>query len=240
MTNKKIIQSDVPQLTKSGFMGILIGGGGDFIVATGGDITTDGDYKVHKFTSSGTFEITSGTGDVEYLVISGGGGGNRGNAGGGGSGAFRTDTKSDMEVGEYTVTIGAKGIGGYGGSEGTPATGGGTSVFDDISLTGGGAGGGEPSCSGCGPEIRNGQDSTDGSGGGSGASSLVGGSSGTYGNNGGTSGDPAGAGGGGSGAVGGNGSGDTGGDGGAGTSSDIIENGTDVTDLRRRRWWKYR
>jgi len=32
--------------------------GGPFTVATGGTITTSGDYKFHTFTSSGTFEIT--------------------------------------------------------------------------------------------------------------------------------------------------------------------------------------
>jgi hypothetical protein len=29
--------------------------------ATGGTITTDGDYKVHKFTGSANFEVTSGS-----------------------------------------------------------------------------------------------------------------------------------------------------------------------------------
>ena len=49
-----------------------------FTVATGGTITTDGDYKVHTFNSSGTFSV-SNVGilypDVEYLIIAGGGGG---------------------------------------------------------------------------------------------------------------------------------------------------------------------
>ena len=31
-------------------------GGPVFTVATGGTITTDGNYKIHTFTSSGTFE----------------------------------------------------------------------------------------------------------------------------------------------------------------------------------------
>ena len=45
--------------------------GANFTVATGGTITTDGDYKVHTFNSSGTFEITTLGGDavVDYLVI---------------------------------------------------------------------------------------------------------------------------------------------------------------------------
>jgi len=61
--------------------------GGGIIAATGGTITTDGDYKVHSFTSNGTF-TPSAAGEVEYLVIAGGGGG--GSYGGGGAGGYRT------------------------------------------------------------------------------------------------------------------------------------------------------
>jgi hypothetical protein len=47
--------------------------------ATGGTVTevTDGgiNYKVHTFTSSGTFTVVSGEAEVEYLVVAGGGGG---------------------------------------------------------------------------------------------------------------------------------------------------------------------
>ena len=45
------------------------------IEATGGTITTSGNFKVHAFTSSGTFEVTTvgELGTVEYLVIAGGG-----------------------------------------------------------------------------------------------------------------------------------------------------------------------
>ena len=49
-------------------------GGYSRITATGGTITTVGNYKVHSFTSSGTFTITSGSGTIEYLVVGGGGG----------------------------------------------------------------------------------------------------------------------------------------------------------------------
>ena len=35
------------------------GAGAVFTVATGGTITTSGDYKVHSFTGAGTFEITT-------------------------------------------------------------------------------------------------------------------------------------------------------------------------------------
>jgi hypothetical protein len=36
-----------------------------FTEATGGTVTTDGDYKVHTFNSSGTFEVTT-LGDRSY------------------------------------------------------------------------------------------------------------------------------------------------------------------------------
>ena len=48
-----------------------------FVVATGGTITTDGDFKVHTFNADGTFEVTntgpSGVGDkVSYVVVASG------------------------------------------------------------------------------------------------------------------------------------------------------------------------
>jgi hypothetical protein len=41
--------------------------------ATGGTITTAAGKTIHTFTSSGTFTVTSGSSDVEYLVVAGGG-----------------------------------------------------------------------------------------------------------------------------------------------------------------------
>ena len=55
--------------------------GSSFITATGGTITTSGDYKTHVFTGPGTFCVTAGSGDcsvAEYLVVAGGGGGGDG------------------------------------------------------------------------------------------------------------------------------------------------------------------
>ena len=49
----------------------------DYIAATGGTISEDGDYKVHVFNSSGTFTVTdeggAGSSTVELLVVAGGG-----------------------------------------------------------------------------------------------------------------------------------------------------------------------
>src|SRR6056300_1471506 len=72
--------------------------GPSYITATGGTITTSGDYKIHTFTGDACFSVSSlgnpvgGGESVEYLVVAGGGGG--GNArnfsctagGGGGAG----------------------------------------------------------------------------------------------------------------------------------------------------------
>ena len=48
-----------------------------YVAATGGTETTSGDYKIHTFTSSGTFTVSdaggaSGSNSVDYLVIAGG------------------------------------------------------------------------------------------------------------------------------------------------------------------------
>ena len=108
---------------------------------TGGTITTDGSYKVHTFTSSGTF-TTDTTQDMEYLVIAGGGGGGGGsgsNGAGGGAGGYRTATGFSVSATAHTVTVG---LGGAGGLTNVAGTNGQNSVFSTISSTGGGAGGG--------------------------------------------------------------------------------------------------
>ena len=77
------------------------------IVATGGTITTVDGYKIHTFTSGGTFSVTAAPvgASVQYLVVGGGGGGFRGGGGGGGVlyGSLVTP------VGNCAVTIGAGG-----------------------------------------------------------------------------------------------------------------------------------
>jgi hypothetical protein len=119
------------------------------LTATGGTITESGGYKIHTFTSSGTFEITSGSGDIEFLVIAGGGGGSgRDIGGGGGAGGYRcsvsgessggggsAETALTLGKGTYTVTVGA---GGAGGTDGGVASQGNDSVFATITSVGGG------------------------------------------------------------------------------------------------------
>jgi len=124
----------------NGFYLNFAGGADQFgiIAATGGTITTDGDYKVHTFTSNGTFTPTTvpaSLSRVEYLVIAGGGGGggNSGASGGGGGGAggYRA---GELEVAAqaYSITVGAGGAREVNGSN---------SVFSSITSIGGGRGG---------------------------------------------------------------------------------------------------
>ena len=100
------------------------------IEATGGTVTTSGDYNIHTFNSSGTFSVTAITADdhvLDYLVIGGGGTGGIKTGGstapgGGGAGGYRHSWNSETSGGgtssetgltaavqDYTVTIGAGG-----------------------------------------------------------------------------------------------------------------------------------
>jgi hypothetical protein len=112
------------------------------MAATGGSVTTSGDYKIHTFTaSSTTFNITTaGTlPQVEYLVVAGGGGGGN-SAGGGGAGGFRTATGLAVTQTSYTVSVGGGGAGNASGAgNGVAGT---NSSFHTITSTGGGYGGG--------------------------------------------------------------------------------------------------
>lgn len=109
--------------------------------ATGGSIATDGDYKVHTFTSNGTFEVTTAPAagaTVEYLLVAGGGAAGRSwNWGGGGGGGGVLSGYLDVSAQEYAVVVGA------GGARGTTANtlgGGANSTFGGLAAVGGGAG----------------------------------------------------------------------------------------------------
>ena len=122
-------------------------------VASGGNtVTTSGDYKIHKFTSSGTFTVSqAGTDGIDYLVVAGGGSGNNGNpGGGGGAGGFRTttgtsgrsssaETKPSVTATSYAITIGAGGAYGAGGSNQYSRPGN-NSVIAGLSITSNGGG----------------------------------------------------------------------------------------------------
>jgi hypothetical protein len=88
--------------------------------ATGGDDVYDIDgYRIHVFTTSGTFVVPGKDITTDILLVGGGGGGGQDNAGGGGAGGLifkpshtfvgrSTDTGRD---GAYTIVIGSGGAG---------------------------------------------------------------------------------------------------------------------------------
>lgn len=133
-----------------------------FVAATGGTITTSGDFKIHTFNSSGTFTVTDagnplGSNTVDYLVVAGGGGGGssqsagaRG-AGGAGAGGYRESFPNPATGGTpisaqaYPITVGG---GGSAGSSGADGASGSNSIFSTITSAGGGGGGGTTNSSG--------------------------------------------------------------------------------------------
>lgn len=90
---------------------------GNYMVATGGTVTTDGNYKIHTFTANGNFEITKlGDGLIQRFMCGGGGGGGISSFGvfGGGGGSAGQDLYDPallMALGIYPVVIGAAGAG---------------------------------------------------------------------------------------------------------------------------------
>lgn len=82
---------------------------------------------------------------AEYLVVAGGGGGGLGNGsyreggGGGGAGGYKTGTLTFAPSTQYTLSVGAKGIGKVTGSTGYGGNGG-DSILATITSTGGGGG----------------------------------------------------------------------------------------------------
>ena len=117
--------------------------------ATGGTITDVNisgiDYRVHTFTSSGTFNVTSGSGDIEFVIVGAGGAGGYASNGGGGGGAggYLSSVQGELSgrnsaalsvypvlAGSYTITVGS----------GTTGQGQSSSAFGYTAI-GGGAGG---------------------------------------------------------------------------------------------------
>ena len=125
-----------------------------FISATGGTVTTDGDFKIHSFTGDGCFVVSSignpagGPNSVDYLVVAGGGSGGTYYGGGGGAGGHRTSFPSPagttpVTAQTYPITVGAGGAAiGACAPSGSAGNNGSNSVFSTITSTGGGGGGG--------------------------------------------------------------------------------------------------
>jgi hypothetical protein len=199
-----------------------------YITATGGTITTDGDFKVHTFTSSGTFtptigNVLSGGDTVDYLVIAGGGAGGSSypgaqtGSGGGGAGGYLTSLSFTISAQAYAVTVGAGGA----GSASVAALSGTNSSFSTATSIGGGRGGSQTgSIAGLVGGSGGGAGAFSGSDNGTAGAGTVGqgyaGGTAVY-----TSPAYGGGGGGGSSAVGVNGTSSAGGNGGAGTANSI-------------------
>lgn len=120
--------------------------GGNFsngAAATGGAITTNGNYKVHTFTNNGAFEVSGGSLTCLVLVVAGGAGGGAQHGGGGGAGGLIYEPSFVATSGSHTVTVGVGGAGSPGGSNGSSQRGnnGSNSVFGALTAIGGGAGG---------------------------------------------------------------------------------------------------
>jgi len=138
-----------------------------YVAATGGTVTTSGDFKIHSFTGDGCFVVSTagnvaGSNTVSYLVVAGGGGTY---SGGGGAGGFREGKATSdcysasplnapgglpVSATTYPITVGAGGSPGSGHpGSGIPfpapsytgATSGSNSVFSTVTSTGGGRGG---------------------------------------------------------------------------------------------------
>ena len=135
--------------------------GSNYVTATGGTVTTCGDFKIHTFTSPGTFAVSAGgspagSTTIEYIVAAGGGGGGSSYGGGGGAGGFRFASPSlapatypgkplaapaalTASIADFPITVGGGGT----GSTNNPApdgTRGSNSIFSSITSAGGGAG----------------------------------------------------------------------------------------------------
>jgi IPT/TIG domain len=111
------------------------------ITATGGTVSNIAGYRIHTFTSSGSFQVTNGSTSVEYLVVGGGASGGQWVGGGGGAGGFRTGTLS-VSPGTYAITVGAGGSATGSTCSGNAGNDGSASSFGpSVSSAGGGGGG---------------------------------------------------------------------------------------------------
>ena len=134
-----------------------------FVAASGGTVTTDGDFKVHRFTGPGTFTVSdagnsAGSNTVMWTIQAGGGGG--------GSGSTPVSAQA------YPITVGGGGSGAPPGM-GRGTAGSGSSAFGFSSAGGGGGGDRDTGQNG----------GSGGSGGGGGGSDGGGGQPGGGGNN---------------------------------------------------------
>ena len=119
------------------------------VSATGGTITYDGNFKIHTFTNSGTFQVIDAPvgATVEVLAVAGGGGsgGHYGGnyEGGAGGGGGYLNSSVNISVTSYAITVGGGGAAGTQfGVQGT------NTVALGLTAIGGGYGGGGTSAGG--------------------------------------------------------------------------------------------
>ena len=129
-----------------------------FVAATGGTVTTCGNFKIHTFTGPGTLSVSCvgnalGSNTIDYMVVAGGGAGGSVAGGGGGAGGWRASAGTasgstspegpNGNPGNNSVFAGSSTITSAGGGGGSSrASPGGSSV------PGGSGGGGAASISG--------------------------------------------------------------------------------------------
>ena len=140
-----------------------------FTEATGGTVTTSGDFKVHTFTGDGCFVVSQagvpvgsdgGPASADYLVVAGGGGGGSNfyyapadgqvrPGGGGGAGGYRASgfgpsplqgSAVTLTATTFPITVGAGGAAGAPNPYANTGSRGSNSIFSTITSTGGGAG----------------------------------------------------------------------------------------------------
>jgi len=148
-----------------------------FTSATGGTITTSGDFKIHSFTGDGCFVVstlgnsptipTGGPTNVDYLVVAGGGGGGMNSGGGGGAGGLRISSNFPITSTTYPITVGGGGAGRTANNWGHGSNGS-DSIFSTITSSGGGGGGSNTTTPAL-PRSPNNAGAAGGSGGGHGA-----------------------------------------------------------------------
>ena len=185
------------------------------LTATGGTKSTFNGKTIHTFTSDGTFTVTAGGGNVEYVIVGGGGAGGA-QGGGGGAGGYRPG--STLVSGNLTITVG-DGATADSDRNNTPANGEPSSVnfpAGTITSAGGGGGGARFDTAGTGGSGGGNNGNHSPSNGSAGNTPPVSPPQGNTGGNGAGSPIEASGGGGGAGAVGGNASSNVGGAGGAG------------------------
>jgi len=126
--------------------GLSLIGGGDYtpatyIAATGGTVSTIGDFKYHAFTGDSNFVVSAvgnpkGSATVTALVVAGGGAGQSNGGSGGGAGGLR-NLPLAVCAQTYPITVGG---GGSGGPPTNTSTAGSNSIFSTITSAGGGRG----------------------------------------------------------------------------------------------------